>query len=168
MVTINKMSNEELQAWVEKISLESFRVPFRHQATFNRRLSSTGGRYFMKSHNIEINPHQLATNGKEEVEKIIKHELCHYHLHIAGRGYRHRDADFKSLLQAVGGSRFCKSLPKGQAAGRRQPEPYRYKLRCSVCGTEYLRKRKMNPARYRCGKCSGRLTLLKLDSPMKS
>ena len=113
MVTINEMSNEELQAWVEKISLESFRVPFRHQATFNRRLSSTGGRYFMKSHNIEINPHQLATNGKEEVEKIIKHELCHYHLHIAGRGYRHRDADFKTS-QAVGGSRFCKSLPKGR------------------------------------------------------
>ncbi|MGE7827936.1 SprT family protein [Paenibacillus sp. NPDC093718] len=168
MVTINEMSNEELQVWVEKISLESFRVPFRHQATFNRRLSSTGGRYFMKSHNIEINPHQLATNGKEEVEKIIKHELCHYHLHIAGRGYRHRDADFKNLLQAVGGSRFCKSLPKGKVAGRRQPEPYRYKLRCSYCGTEYLRKRKMNPARYRCGKCSGRLTLLKLDSPMKS
>ncbi|WP_251035694.1 SprT family protein [Paenibacillus sp. ISL-20] len=168
MVTMNEMSNEELQAWVEKISLESFRVPFRHKATFNRRLSSTGGRYFMKSHHIEINPHQLATHGREEVEKIIKHELCHYHLHIAGRGYRHRDADFKNLLQAVGGSRFCKSLPKGKAAGRREPELYRYKLRCSACGTEYLRKRKMNPARYRCGKCAGRLTLLKLDSPMKS
>ena len=104
MVTINEMSNEELQAWVEKISLESFRVPFRHQATFNRRLSSTGGRYFMKSHNIEINPHQLATNGKEEVEKIIKHELCHYHLHIAGRGYRHRDADFKTCRKPLEGA----------------------------------------------------------------
>ncbi|MGW8823768.1 SprT family protein [Paenibacillus lautus] len=168
MVTTNEMSNEELQAWVEKISLESFRIPFRHQATFNRRLSSTGGRYFMKSHHIEINPHQLATHGREEVEKIIKHELCHYHLHIAGRGYRHRDADFKKLLQAVGGSRFCKSLPKGKTVGRRQPEPYRYMLRCGDCGTEYLRKRKMDPARYRCGKCGGRLTLLKLDSPKKS
>ena len=68
-MTTNEMSNEELQAWVEKISLESFRVPFRHQATFNRRLSSTGGRYFMKSHHIEINPHQLATHGREEVER---------------------------------------------------------------------------------------------------
>lgn len=76
------MSNEELQAWVERISEESFGLPFRHRATFNRRLSTTGGRYFMKSHHIEINPHQLEANGREEVEKIIKHELCHYHLHL--------------------------------------------------------------------------------------
>ncbi|CAM3512266.1 MULTISPECIES: SprT family protein [Paenibacillus] len=161
------MSNEELQAWVESVSLKSFGVPFRHKATFNRRLSSTGGRYFLKSHHIEINPHQLAANGPEEVEKIIKHELCHYHLHLAGRGYRHRDPDFKQLLQAVGGSRFCKSLPAAKPEGRK-PEPYRYMLRCGACGTEYLRKRKMNPARYRCGRCSGRLTLLRLDSPKKS
>ncbi|WP_052019931.1 SprT family protein [Paenibacillus sp. JCM 10914] len=160
------MSNEQLQAWVERISLESFRIPFRHKATFNRRLSSTGGRYFMKSHHIEINPHQLETHGVDEVEKIIKHELCHYHLHLAGRGYRHRDADFKNLLQAVGGSRFCQSLPKN-TPGRRQPEPYRYKLRCNACGAEYLRKRKMNPARYRCGQCSGRLTLLSLRLPQE-
>ncbi|OOC63226.1 SprT family protein [Paenibacillus ihbetae] len=164
---MKEMSNEELQAWVESVSLKSFGVPFRHKATFNRRLSSTGGRYFLKSHHIEINPHQLAANGPEEVEKIIKHELCHYHLHIAGKGYRHRDPDFKQLLQAVGGSRFCKSLPATKPAGRK-PEPYRYMLRCGACGTEYLRKRKMNPARYRCGRCSGRLTLLQLDSPKKS
>lgn len=167
MYTMKQMSNEELQAWVERVSLESFRLPFRHKATFNRRLSTTGGRYFMKSHHIEINPHQLDIHGPEEVEKIIKHELCHYHLHLAGRGYRHRDPDFKMLLQAVGGSRFCKALPKRTASGR-NPEPYRYKLRCGACGTEYLRKRRMNPDRYRCGKCRGRLTLQALDSPNKT
>lgn len=37
------------------------------------------------------------------MERIIKHELCHYHLHLRGMGYKHRDADFKTLLAQVGG-----------------------------------------------------------------
>ncbi|OAB48386.1 SprT family protein [Paenibacillus antarcticus] len=155
------MTNEELQAWVEKISMDSFGVPFQHRAMFNGRLSSTGGRYFLKGHNIEINPHQLDNFGNEEVEKIIKHELCHYHLHLRGRGYRHRDQEFKQLLKQVGGSRFCQSLPGTKA---RKPQPYRYKLTCSQCGMAYLRKRKVDPKRYRCGKCSGKLRIYELDS----
>lgn len=83
---MTSMSNEELQLWIEQVSLNSFGVPFRHTASFNSRLTTTGGRYFTKSHNIEINPQQLAMYGREETEKIIKHELCHYHLHLAKRG----------------------------------------------------------------------------------
>ncbi|MDO7907274.1 SprT family protein [Paenibacillus sp. JX-17] len=159
------MSNEELQAWVERISLDSFGVPFLHRASFNSRLSSTGGRYFMKSHNIDINPHQLAAHGREEVERIIKHELCHYHLHLRGRGYRHRDADFKQLLAQVGGSRYCQALPEGKA---RKTLPYRYVLKCQNCGHEYKRKRKVDVRKYRCGRCAGTLKLLTLDDKNKS
>ncbi|AWB43825.1 SprT family protein [Paenibacillus sp. CAA11] len=153
------MSNDELQAWIEEISLRSFGVPFLHQASFNARLRSTGGRYFMKSHNIEINPHQLEAYGKEETEKIIKHELCHYHLHLRGRGYQHRDPEFKALLRQVGGSRYCQRLPEAKA---RQPLPYKYKLTCQSCAAEYLRKRRVDPSRYRCGRCAGRLKLSEL------
>lgn len=154
------MNDQELQQWVERVSLESFGLPFRHQATFNSRLKATGGRYFTRSHNIEISPHQLATFGAEETEKIIKHELCHYHLHILKRGYRHRDADFKQLLAHVGGSRYCQTLPERMQARRL---PYRYKLVCTACGTDYLRKRKVDPRRYLCGKCRGKLKLIMLD-----
>lgn len=154
------MSNEELQLWIEQVSRDYFGVPFRHKASFNSRLSSTGGRYFTKSHNIEINPHQLAMFGREETEKIIKHELCHYHLHLAKRGYMHRDADFKQLLAQVGGSRYCQSLPGAKA---RKSLPYRYKLVCTACAMEYLRKRRVDPKRYRCGKCKGKLKLLTLE-----
>lgn len=150
------MTNEQLQAWVEQISHDSFGLPFRHRASFNRRLRTTGGRYFMKSHDIEINPAQLEVYGKEEVERIIKHELCHYHLHLSGKGYKHRDPDFKRLLEQVGGSRYCQGLP---GAAKRRVLPYRYKLTCSKCGMEYLRKRKVDPARYRCGRCAGPLRL---------
>lgn len=158
---MTSMSNEELQLWIEQVSLNSFGVPFRHTASFNSRLTTTGGRYFTKSHNIEINPQQLAMYGREETERIIKHELCHYHLHLAKRGYMHRDADFKTLLARVGGSRYCQTLPGAKA---RKPQPYRYKLVCITCATEYLRKRRADPGRYRCGKCSGKLKLIALEA----
>ncbi|WP_338554896.1 SprT family protein [Paenibacillus sp. KS-LC4] len=154
---VQTMKDEELQQWVERVSLESFGRPFKHMATFNGRLKATGGRYFMKSHHIEISPYQLSTFGVEETEKIIKHELCHYHLHLLKRGYRHRDEDFKRLLAQVGGSRYCQSLPE------RRVEPFRYKLVCKDCGMEYPRKRRINPAKYACGKCRGKLFLKTLD-----
>ncbi|REK74644.1 SprT family protein [Paenibacillus paeoniae] len=155
------MDNQVLQQWVERVSLESFGRPFLHKASFNSRLKATGGRYFTRTHYIEISPHQLAAFGVEETEKIIKHELCHYHLHLMKRGYRHRDADFKTLLAHVGGSRYCNSLPERSG---REAMPYKYKLICIHCGMEYLRKRKVDPARYACGKCRGKLKLFVLDN----
>ncbi|MFD2611213.1 SprT family protein [Paenibacillus gansuensis] len=153
------MDNAQLQAWVERVSLESFRRPFLHKATFNSRLRSTGGRYFLRSHNIEISPKQLEMFGSEEVEKIIKHELCHYHLHLMRKGYQHRDADFKQLLAQVGGSRFCQAMP-----GTKRKEPYRYKLVCSGCGTEFMRKRKVDVKKYGCGRCRGKLVQSLVES----
>ncbi|WP_054023382.1 SprT family protein [Bacillus sp. FJAT-28004] len=155
------MNNEALQQWVEHISITFFDRPFLHQATFNSRLKATGGRYFTRSHNIEISPHQLSAFGHEETEKIIKHELCHYHLHILKRGYQHRDIDFKKLLAQVGGSRYCQSLPE---RAQRKQQPFRYKLFCTKCGMEYLRKRKIDPAKYACGKCRGKLVLKVIDN----
>lgn len=147
------MDDRALQSLVEQISQQYFSRPFLHQARFNGRLRTTGGRYLLASHDIEINPKQLEAYGEEEMIKIIKHELCHYHLHLLGKGYRHRDQDFKQLLAQVGGSRYCQQVypPKKQA--------YRYKLICLECGMEYLRKKKMNTKRYRCGKCQGRLKI---------
>lgn len=153
------MDDEQLQEWVERVSQEFFRHPFAHKATFNTRLRTTGGRYFTKSHNIEISYKYLEAYGPAEMERIIKHELCHYHLHLARGGYQHRDADFKKLLQMVGGARYCKPLPEP-----RKKEPYRYRLTCVSCRMEYLRKRKVNPVKYACGKCRGKLELTALST----
>ena len=89
------MADEELQGLIETVSLETFGKPFIHVACFNKRLRTTGGRYMLYDHSIEINPLVLNIHGTEELLGVIKHELCHYHLHIEGRGYRHRDEDFK-------------------------------------------------------------------------
>ncbi len=152
------MDNQELQELVRRLSLKSFQRPFLHQAYFNARLRSTGGRYLLQSHNIEINPKAYELYGLEEVQGIILHELCHYHLHIEGKGYQHRDKDFRELLRKVDApldfAQFYIPL-KLQLKHRR-----RYTYTCVNCHQLYVRKIKMNVEKYCCSKCLGKLKLV--------
>lgn len=143
------MNEHELQQLTQDISRSSFHREFTHKITYNRRLRSSGGRYLLKTGNIEINPLVEQELGLEALIGVIKHELCHYHLHQTGGGYRHRDADFKCLLHQVGGSRFVE----------RMKEP-NFIYECTACHHRYPRMRKMNTNRYVCGKCRGKLILL--------
>ena len=143
------MNEHELQQLTQDISRSSFHREFTHKITYNRRLRSSGGRYLLKSGNIEMNPLVEQELGIEALIGVIKHELCHYHLHQTGGGYRHRDADFKRLLHQVGGSRFVE----------RMKEP-NFIYECTACHHRYPRMRKMNTNRYVCGKCRGKLILL--------
>ena len=143
------MNEHELQQLTEEISRTSFHREFKHQISYNKRLRSSGGRYLLKTGNIEINPLVEQELGLEALIGVIKHELCHYHLHQTGGGYRHRDQDFKRLLHQVGGSRFVE----------RMKEP-NYIYECASCHHRYPRMRKMNTTRYVCGKCRGKLILL--------
>lgn len=143
------MNEHELQNLTEEISRTSFHREFTHKITYNKRLRSSGGRYLLKTGNIEINPLVEQELGLEALIGVIKHELCHYHLHQTGGGYRHRDADFKRLLHQVGGSRFVE----------RMKEP-NFIYECTACHHRYPRMRKMNTNRYVCGKCCGKLILL--------
>ena len=143
------MNEHELQNLTEEISRTSFHREFTHKITYNKRLRSSGGRYLLKTGNIEMNPLVEQELGLEALVGVIKHELCHYHLHQTGGGYRHRDADFKRLLHQVGGSRFVE----------RMKEPA-FLYECVDCHHRYPRMRKMNTTRYVCGKCRGKLILL--------
>ena len=100
------MTDLELTALVKKVSQEYFGKPFIHQAYFNSRLKTTGGRFHLRDRNIDINPKIYQDFGKEELVGVIKHELCHYHLYNDGLPAQHKDWTFKILLQQVGGSRF--------------------------------------------------------------
>lgn len=147
------MTNEELQLLVETISTNLFKRPFIHKAVFNKKLRTTGGRYLLHSHNIEVNPKYFEEFGTDELEGIIKHELCHYHLHLLGRGYKHRDQDFKQLLRQVGGPRYCSTLP----SSLKRKSTVNYAYQCTKCGLIYRRKRRVNTVKYVCGKCKGKL-----------
>lgn len=146
------MDNNELQILVQNISIEHFGKPFKHTASFNRRLKTTGGRYLLSSHNIEINPQQHEYFGDEALVEIVKHELCHYHLHLEGKGYKHRDNDFRMLSQEVGAPRHCKAVQS-------YDERAKYIYECKDCKIEFKRIRSVNTKKYRCGRCGGKLIL---------
>ncbi|WP_312475111.1 SprT family protein [Neobacillus sp.] len=152
------MEERQLQSMVEKISVASFGKPFKHQAMFNPRLRSTGGRYLLGTHNIEINKKYLEQLGEKELIGIIKHELCHYHLHLEGKGYQHRDLEFKQLLKKVGAPRFCTQLPDMKMK-HTQKKILIYQ--CAKCQLSYKRKRSIDTSRYVCGKCRGKLLKVK-------
>ncbi|WP_405076505.1 SprT family protein [Ligilactobacillus acidipiscis] len=148
------MTNDDLQNLVEKLSNDFFGRPFLHRAFFNKRLRTTGGRYQLATHDIEINPKMLTEHGKQTLVGVIKHELCHYHLHLVHAGYRHCDNDFKRLLQEVGGSRYA---PRSKQAVRQKRK---YLYQCVSCGQTYPRVRRVNTDRYVCSRCHGHLQLV--------
>ncbi|GKV54807.1 protein SprT [Sporosarcina sp. NCCP-2222] len=150
------MNENELQRLIEDVSSEVFNKPFTHAASFNRRLRTTGGRYKLSDSSIEINPVVLQKYGVEELIGVIKHELCHYHLHREGKGYKHGDKDFKKLLAETGSPRYCKQLEE-----IKPQKTVHHIYRCTSCRLEYKRKRKMDTRKYRCGKCRGEIEYIK-------
>ena len=146
------MTPAALQQHVQDLSQAVFGRPFEHQATFNARLKTTGGRYLTHSHELEFNPKMAAL---PEFDGIIKHELVHYHLHLQHKGYRHRDRDFKQLLAAVGGARYAPRLVPTTPV---KPQHY-WRYQCCH-GHVIVRQRRIQVDKYRCGKCHGTLRLL--------
>ena len=143
------MTNEELEILVKKISINFFGREFKHQAVFNSRLRTTGGRYHLKTHHLDFNPKIVEHFSMEIFEGIIKHELCHYHLHLKNKGYSHGDSDFKRLLKEVEGLRYTPSFEE------KKGEIMRWSYQCNDCGIKIYRKRRFNLMRYRCGQCYG-------------
>ncbi|GAP02424.1 protein SprT-like [Fructobacillus pseudoficulneus] len=149
------LDEADLQAFVERVSLEFFGQPFRHRAVYNSRLQTTGGRYHLKDHHIDFNPKMA---HRSDFIGIVKHELTHYHLHLAQRGYQHRDADFKRLLAQVGGSRYAPAIRPAKQ------QPFRWHYQCTN-GHDFYRKRRVDTDRYRCGQCRSRLRLVEKMVP---
>lgn len=146
------MTNAELQNLVEVISLTYFHKPFVHQAYFNGRLRSTGGRYHLRDHHLDFNPKMVGL-GEETFRGIVLHELCHYHLHLAHQPHQHRDPAFKQLLADVGGLRYAPPLAENHVSKQ-------VVYLCSKCGQRYVRHKKLNTQKFVCGKCHGRLKLV--------
>ena len=138
-----------LTEYVQEVSREDFGRPFRHEARWNPRLRTTGGRFFPKDGHLDFNPKMVEAHGLALFRKIVRHELCHYHLFFEKKGYRHGDRDFKNLLQEVGGLRFAPQIEE------RVQSFHHYS--CQSCGQPYQRRRRINTQKYRCGRCHGHL-----------
>lgn len=145
------MSDKELTLLIKEISLKYFKREFSHNANFNSRLKTTGGRFHLKDGHIDINPKVLDFYDKKILIGIILHELCHYHLYYEKKGYKHSSTDFKNLLKKVGGLKYA---PPFREKNKRKT----YKIyHCEKCGLRYQRVRKIDTQKYVCGKCKGKL-----------
>ena len=142
-----------LTDYVKQVSIEDFGKHFKHQAHWNTRLRSTGGRFFPKDGHLDFNPKVYQELGLEVFRKIVRHELCHYHLYFEGKGYQHKDLAYKQLLKEVNGLRF---VPPLSSSNQKPSLVYA----CQSCQQIYQRKRKIDTKRYRCGLCRGKLLLL--------
>lgn len=143
------LSNRELTMKVRQISLSYFKLPFEHEALWNQRLRTTGGRFFPRDLHLDFNPRMADLT---DFDRVILHELTHYHLYRAKRGYKHQDSDFKELLAQVGGLRYAPQVAE---------KLMKYSYCCLSCGQLYQRQRKIDTKKYRCGKCRGKLLLKK-------
>ncbi|HER5543832.1 SprT family protein [Streptococcus pyogenes] len=137
-----------LTNYVQEVSLADFGKPFHHKAYWNKRLKTTGGRFFPKDGHLDFNPRMLEEHGELIFRKIVRHELCHYHLYFEGREYHHKDRDFKDLLAQVNGLRYVPTSSKSKT---------NHHYSCQTCGQVYQRKRRINLAKYVCGNCHGKL-----------
>jgi SprT-like protein len=151
------MTDLQLQHLVEEWSLESFGRPFSHRVFFNKRLRTTGGRYHLQDHHIDINPKMLTEFDEQNLKRVVLHELCHYHLHMMGKDYQHRSSAFKTLLKQVGGARYAPTMQT------KVKKVTRIVYQCQHCGAVVTRRRHFNVRRYRCAKCGGRFKLLTED-----
>lgn len=143
-----QMNNQNLQELTEKWSLEYFQRPFQHQIVFNTRLKTTGGRYHLHDHHIDINPLMYTEYDLDTLRRVVLHELCHYHLHLTGNDYHHRSTAFRELLKMVGGSRFA---PPTSAT---QKKIHYYQ--CAGCRTQIARQRRFNTNKYVCRRCGNK------------
>ncbi|MGT2908156.1 SprT family protein [Streptococcus dentiloxodontae] len=142
-----------LTEYVKQVSLEDFGWEFKHNADWNKRLRTTGGRFFPKDGHLDFNPKVYDEHGIAVFRKVVRHELCHYHLYYQKRGYQHKDKDFKELLLAVDGLRYAPKLKNSQ-------KPIHI-YRCCFCGQIYQRKRQIAVKHYCCGQCGGKLIKMK-------
>lgn len=147
---VDLFEDDKLLELVNYISKKYFQKPYVDEVRFNGRLRTTGGRYIPGKRLIELNPKYLIELGEQELIGIIKHELCHYHLHIEGKGYMHGDKDFKELLKKTGSPRHCQPLPSVK-------ESIKHIYICERCNNIYKRVRRIHTIKYRCGKCGGRI-----------
>lgn len=99
-----------------------------------------------------------------DIKEIIAHELLHTCRDCMNHGKKWKE--YAALLERAYGYKITRTRSY-ESLGLKAPEQretdYRYRLVCTGCGAEILRKRRCkvveNPGSYRCGKCGGTLKI---------
>ena len=104
-----------------------------------------------------MNKKYLEQLGMDELMGIIKHELCHYHLHQEGRAISIEIRILKNYFIKVGGTEVL--FTSSGNVGKKEEINRIITYICIECKEVYKRKKKLDTNRYVCGHCSGKLIL---------
>ncbi|MDR2660636.1 MAG: SprT family protein [Lactobacillaceae bacterium] len=147
----------QLKALVERLSLSIFNAPFNHQVIFNNHLRTTGGRVvfprigrkvLQDKIRMEINPKLIG----DDLEDVVKHELTHYHLFLKKGIHRENDPQFQAMLRQI-------QAPRYSPLHRRQKSFYVYECE-NPAHHQYSRNRKIDIKKMRCGFDGSKLRLI--------
>lgn len=98
---------------------------------------------------------------EQNIRETIAHELCHT---CPGDGHGKEWKHWASILNHTYGYSISRVASESECATIPKP-PKVHIVRCTHCGLEYTRSRHSNltlhPENYRCGKCHGKLELIK-------
>lgn len=96
----------KLEYWVQKYSNEFWGKNAECKIVWNKRITRKNGQVLfsrkgLKPFRLEISPSTVRDNC---FEKVVLHELCHYHLLASGINHRELDEVFLNELRRVGGA----------------------------------------------------------------
>ena len=152
-----------LRARVEEL-FRSWRVPDSDvEVLWNRRLSTTAGRAFVRAGRIELNPRLLAT-ATDRIDAVLVHEAAHVAAHrLFGEHIPAHGRQWRSLVRLAGHEpAVTHDIPVDGLRRRSRRRRYVYLRMCGACGDRVV----TTAVRYgRCPGCSQRDHYLVLRAP---
>lgn len=119
-----------------------------------------------KKHHIEISKWVMSLD-EEIIKNTIIHELIHCMPYCNNHGDRFKE--YANLINNKLGYNISRVGNKKEDYEKsnveyNEKELYKYKIKCTICGQEFYRKRlnKNFTKKYRCGKCKGKLEITEL------
>ncbi len=144
------MNEEKLKRLADKLSRHFWDRPCRIPVIWNGRLKRSMGRFLFQAEGeqrkplrIELSKHAAAFINREIFVAVLLHELCHYHLFIAGKPFADHHPLFEKELRRVG------AISTNQV----QIPQKGYELFCQKCQRTLGLRKRINTQRYRSACC---------------
>lgn len=132
------------------------KISYTNSLTVLGKCKKQDGRY-----TIYLSRHAL--KDQEQIRNTLAHELIHtlYGCMNHGKKFHYYAAIIQKKLGIHIDSRASKSEAENSGIKEAYRENARYKIVCNDCGAIIYRQKRssliVNPSRYRCGKCGGKL-----------
>lgn len=149
-----KVDQEKLEVLANKLSLHFWNKPCDIPVRWNGRLTKAMGRFIFSTQRktrspirIELSKHAVRFINHEIFIAVLLHELCHYHLFLAGKPFEDGHPAFEQELRRVGAiSTNTVQLPQRG-----------YHLYCDKCKAYLGTRKRMNTMRYLSGCCKAKI-----------